>query len=317
MKKFHLSIPKPRKVKTFNEKFGPDSVPFGNGKPETPASVGHIPLYLACALGAAILCLVFLLLIRLWEVSDVTAEDGQLYSAPLLVEKCGVVSGDEYWGFDTWDVSRRLKAELPLIEKATVRRHLDGTISISVTEQTNLYYTRHNVNYYIISAEDQEVLCVDATPDESRRVGAVYLGLPASTRVRVGDKLSYVNLPYAPETEGYEYTTYEVETDEPAVEYAYVDDFIDTVMKTPLAPRITGMELGDRYGIYMVLDHRIKIEIGDMNELTRKLQMAQETLTRQEANGGISTAMPTLITVSDPAVSTVRTAPDIDMPDWA
>lgn len=313
----HLNIPRPRKVRSFDEKFSRDAQPFGNGKAAEPVRFGHIPLILLGALGAAVLTLILLLLSRLWEVSEVTAEDGQLYSAALLVEKAGVVAGDEYWGFDTWDVGKQLKKELPLIEKAKVRRHLDGSISISVTEVTNLYYTCHNVNYYIISAEDREVLSVDATPHEARRVGAIYLGLPSSTRVRVGDKLSFVNLPYAPETEGYEYTTYEVETDEPAVEYAYVFDFVKTVMDTPLAPRITGMELGDRYNIYFILDNRIKIRIGDMSELDRKLDLGARTLADQEAKGNVTTGMPTLIDVSDPAVSSSQTSPDIELPAWA
>jgi hypothetical protein len=219
--------------------------------------------------------------------------------------------------FDRFSLKRALKETLPLIDTVKVRRRLNGDVTISFSEFTNLYYTQHNVNYYIISADTREVLCVDASPSEARRVGAIYLGLPETTRVRVGEELTFINLPYQIETDSPELVTYELETEEPEIEYAYVYDFVEALMSSPLAPRVTGMELGDRFDIWFVLDHSIKVRVGGMEELERKLTFTERSLREQADKGFDANGLPTLVDVSDPARIIHRTSPDIDMPDWA
>ena len=219
--------------------------------------------------------------------------------------------------FDRFSLKRALKESLPLIDTVKVHRRLNGDVTISFTEFTNLHYTQHNENYYIISADTKEVLCVHANPTEAKRVGAIYLGLPETARVRVGETLTFINLPYQVETVAPELVTYELETEKPEVEYAYVYAFAEALMSSPLAPRVTGMELGDRFDIWFVLDHSIKVRVGSMDELERKLTFTERSLREQEDKGFDANGLPTLVDVSDPARIIHRTSPDIDMPDWA
>ncbi len=312
-----LIFPKPRELRSYKEKFGHDADPFGNGSKAPPQTLGSLPLLLLCALGGIALVVGVLLLGRLWKVTGVSATDGQLYSATVLVEYAEIEPGDEFLGFDAFAVEKQLRKSLPLLDRVKVKKHLSGEVTIEVTEITELYYTRHNQNYYILSAETHEVLCVAAAPTEARRVGAVYLGLPEATRVRVGEELSFINLPYDPETAGTELSTYEVETDPPEEENAYVFELVETLMATPLGARVVGMELSDRYDITVVLEGRIRIDLGDMEELERKLTLAERSLADKEESGGLPTDMPTLVDVSDPARIIHRTSPDVDMPDWA
>jgi hypothetical protein len=226
-------------------------------------------------------------------------------------------AGDTMLGFDSFAVVKRLKKALPLLDHVKVRKHLNGKVTITFSEVTELYYTRHNANYYIISAEDREVLGVFSNPNEARRVGAVYIGLPEATRVRVGEKLSFINLPYEPDSMPEELVTYELETDVPEVEHAYVFDFVEALMASPLASRVTGMELGDRYDIRLVLDGRILVKIGDMDELDRKLTMTERSLEDRAQAGKDDGSLPVLVDVSDPARIIHRASPDIQLPDWA
>jgi hypothetical protein len=140
--------------------------------------------------------------------------------------------------------------------------------------------------------------------------------------MRVGEPLSFIHLPYEPDSAPSDnLADYEIETDEAEVEYAYVTEFIDTVMASPLAERVTGMELGDRYDLWMVLDRRIKLRIGNMDELERKLNLAVRTLAEREEAGGeagsVPGRMPVLMDVSDPSRIIYRMSPDIVLPDWA
>ena len=308
------SRPKPQ---AFDVKFAKDGEFFGSRERKDKPNYGKLPVMMICCMGGIVLCLATLLLTGLWKVNQVSTHDGQLYSASRVLECAGVEAGDGMLSFDRFSLKRTLKEALPLIDTVKVRRRFNGDVIISFTEFTNLYYTQHNVNYYIISADTKEVLCVDASPAEAQRVGAIYLGLPETTRVRVGEELTFINLPYQIETDNPELVTYELETEEPEIEHAYVYAFAEALMTSPLAPRVTGMELGDRFDIWFVLDHSIKVRVGGMEELERKLTFTERSLREQEEKGFDANGLPTLVDVSDPARIIHRTSPDIDMPDWA
>ena len=317
MKKFRIFHR--QKPRSFAEKFSAEAAFFGSpegGRPQKSPYIKKIAVCLLCMLGGVALTGGILLLGGLWKVTAVEASEGTFYSASVVEEIADLEAGDRMLGFDSSAVVKRLKAGLPLLDDIKVRKHLNGTVSISFREITEVYYTCHNANYYLISAEDREVLGVFSGPNEAKRVGAVYLGLPESTRVRVGEELSFINLPYEPDSAPEDLVDYELETDEPAVEHAYVFDFVDALMATPLADRVSGMELGDRYDIWLVLDGRIKVKIGNMDELDRKLKLTERSLSDREAEGKDDGTLPVLVDVSDPARIIHRASPDIDLPAW-
>lgn len=312
-----ISLPRLKKHPSFAQKFGRDADFFGSREKRKKRRKLPILLTMCGMLGGIMLFSAIMVLGGLWRVKDVTAADGQIYSAGVLLEYAEVKAGDGMLGFDTYVIARELKRDLPLLDKVKVRKRLNGTVSITVTEQTDLYYTRHNQNYYIISAKTREVLCVSSSPDEARRVGAVYLGIPEETRVRVGEALSFINLPYAPDSVPSEQYTYELVTDEPDKEFAYVFEFVDTLMDSPLGERVIGMELGDRFDLWFVMEGRIRVRVGTMDELERKLTLAERSLQDRVENGGVSDVYPTMVDVSDPTRIIHSSSPKVEMPDWA
>lgn len=315
MKKFR--IPRRPKRLPFKVKFAKDARPFGSGERYTSPDLGSIPLLLLCMLGVVILTVGVMLLGKLPKVTSVSAEDGTYYTAAAVLAHAGIEAGDEMLGFDGFTKAKELKKSLPLMDKVKIRKHLNGSVTVSFTEVEKLYYTCHNQNYYIINAETREVLCVAGDATEARRVGAIYLGLPECTRVRVGEELTFINLPYAPETDSPELSTYELETYEPERENAYVFEFVEILMNSSVAERVVGMELGDRFDLWLVLRGGIRIRVGTMDELERKLTLADRSLQDKAASGGIPAGMPTLVDVSDPARIIHRSSPDVELPFWA
>lgn len=312
-----IRIPRRPKRLPFKEKFARDARPFGSGERYTSPDLGSIPLLLLCMLGVVILTVVVMLLGKLPKVTSVSAEDGTYYTAAAVLAHAGIEAGDEMLGFDGFAKAKELKKSLPLLDKVKIRKHLNGSVTVSFTEVEKLYYTCHNQNYYIINAETREVLCVAGDATEARRVGAIYLGLPECTRVRVGEELTFINLPYAPETDSPELSTYELETYEPERENAYVFEFVEILMESSVAERVVGMELGDRFDLWLVLRGGIRIRVGTMDELERKLTLADRSLQDKAASGGIPAGMPTLVDVSDPARIIHRSSPDVELPFWA
>ena len=290
MKRF--TLPQLKRHLSFEEKFGRRVSFFGSREKQKKPRVWPVVLAMCCMLGGSVLILSIMGAAGFWRIKDVTAPDGAVYTAAVLLEYADIRTGDGMLGFDTFAVAKDLKKDLPLLDKVKVRRHLNGTVSITVTELTNLYYTRHNQNYYIMNADTREVLGVFATPDEARRVGAVYLGIPEETRVRVGEKLSFINLPYEPDSTASEQYTYELVTDEPDKEFAYVFAFEKALMASPMADRVIGMELGDRFDLWFVLEGRIRVRVGTMEELDRKLALAQRSLEDRPPNEDLAEVYP-------------------------
>lgn len=303
-----------RKTRSFSEKFGKDAEFFGSREPHVHRKprIGWLIKLTLCSLGAILLCVSLLLLSSLWKVKTVTAQDGRYYTADALIRLSGVQSGDDMLSFDESDVRERLKEALPLIKNVKVRRHLNGELEIRATEEKKVYYTCYHRNYYLISAESRRVLGVFASPDEARRVGAVYIGFPEEARVRVGEKLSFSYLSYEPEGAGDEQVTYELETDVPEKEYAYVFELVSAV-EAAFGGRVDGVETSDRYDLWIVLDGRVQVRLGTMAELDQKIALASRVLSE---NGGTGD-LPARLDVSDPKRSSYREGLQIELPDWA
>ncbi len=308
-------IPRPRRATPFMQKFGRDTEFFGSRKKPEPPPKTYLPMILFCLVGGLILCLAISLLGLLPKVRNVTAKDGRIYSAEVLVHYADIESGDLLWGFDSASVAKQMREYMPLLDTIRVRKHLNGDVSIRVTEHENLYYTCHNRNYYVFTADELRVLCVRPTDSEARQGSAVYIGLPESARVRVGETVTFINLPYASDTTAGT-SGYEAETEEPEVENAYVMTFVEAVMKSPFADRVMGMELSDRYDLWLVLEGSVRVSVGDMSELADKLSIAHRALEERGLSAGSTDGLPVSVDVSDPARIVFRSSPDIDIPDW-
>ncbi len=309
-------IPLPRRPKSFGEKFGRDVEHFGSRqKPEPPPKtyLPHILIGLTAALG---IMLAVCLLAQIPKVKTVRAEGGRLYSADVMLYYADLHAGDKLMAVDSSDVEDQLMFYMPLLSSARVRKHLNGNITVTATEYENLYYTCHNRNYYIMTADDLRVLCVMADDTEAKRVGAVYIGLPETARVRVGECVRFIHLPYAPDDASDGTSGYQVETGTPEEENAYVQTVIDALTESPLASRLVGMELSDRYDLWFVLDGSVRVRLGDLSELENKLDTVRKALEEREASGVDAGDMPLSVDVSDPTRVVFRASYEVVIPDW-
>ena len=260
-------------------------------------------------LSAAILTVTYF-----WKVTSVTVEGTVQYDAEIIADASEIRMGESVMNFDAKIIMERLQGQYPLIRSVKIQRRLNGAVILKVIEETELYYTRHHSNYYLISAEDRMVLGVSSYSVEYREYGAIYLGLPEEARVRVGERITFAYLPYEPVSEPEAAATYEIVTAEAEEEYAYVWSFLTAVEKNEaFKDRITGVELSDRYDLYLILDGYVKIRFGSVKELERKLKIAAEIM-QKELDGS---RIPAVVDVSNPEKSTFREDPEMILPDWA
>ncbi len=299
--------------RSFKKKFGRHS-PWG-GRGYTPLWPWKACFYSLLGLIVTALLITAILLVgNLWQVKGVTVEGTVQYDAEDIAAAVGIEAGDGMISFDRKTVREHLREDYPLIRSVKLHRKLNGQVIVKVTEETNLYYTCHHSNYYLIAADDLSVLGVTSYGAVYKDYGALYLGFPEEARIRVGEKITYAYLPYEPVSPPEALATYEIVTAEAEEEYAYVMTFVKTVLAhSSLEGRITGMELSDRYDLYIVFDGHVKICFGSMKELSRKLDIAVQILAK-ELDGS---RMPAVLDISDPSKSTYREDGELILPPWA
>ncbi|MBE6586668.1 MAG: FtsQ-type POTRA domain-containing protein [Ruminococcaceae bacterium] len=298
--------------RSFEKKFGRRSTTCGRGY--TPLWPWRACFWSIFCLSAAMLLTAALLILGMaWQVSSVSVEGTHQYDAADIAENSGIRPGDSMMSFGRKNLEASLREQYPLIRSLKISRSLDGRVTLKVTEETELYYTCHHSNYYLISGKDHLVLGVSSEDLEYRAWGAMYLGFPEEARIRVGEKISFLYLPYEPVSAPSEIATYEIETDEAKEEYAYVWSFVEAIEESPMAGRVTGMELEDRYDLYLVFDGHVKIRFGNMKQLDKKIDRAVELLLK-ELDG---TRIPAEMNVSDLQKCTYRSSYDIQLPTWA
>lgn len=247
-----------------------------------------------------------------WVVTDLRVEGAVGYDGDELLTISGIRIGDRMLGFDTSAVEAQLQTKCPLLATVEVERAMDGTVSISVTEEKRFLWTSHYQNEYLLSADTLRVIAVDSSSDTWKSMNAQYIGLPEEAWLQVGETLTYRYLSYPAEGEAAdaEVTTPSGQT---AMEYfRYVGTVRDAILGSSLGTRVTGMELGDRYDLWFLLDGRIKVCLGDADSLTYKLSQAELVLSRQQ-----STDIKAVLDVSDPAQVSYREVPDMELPAWA
>lgn len=231
-----------------------------------------------------------------WSVTDVQLEGAEGYRTDDLMEVAGIRVGDRLWGFDASEVEGRLQQVRPLLATVEVSRTLGGKVTITVTEEQHLLWTEHYHNAYLLSADTLRVIAIASDGDTWQSMGAVYIGLPEEAWLQVGETLTYRYLTYPAEGESADAEVSSPDNKTAEESYSYVEIVQRAIYDSSLSPAVTRMELGDRYGLWFLLDGRIKVYLGDADSLEYKLTQAERVLAQQTVSTGAA-----VLDVSDPA----------------
>lgn len=296
----------------FERKFGKGR-PWG-GKRRVQLPLKKAALYIGIAIAAMAVLGVLLIILGTVKIKSVNVNGCFLYSADNVINSADISRGGEYWGFDPAATADKIKDELVYVKDVKVRRHFNGSVSIDVTEESNFYYTRHNVNYYLFSGDTWRVITADNVSDTFRALGATYLELPDDARIRVGEKLSFeysLHVDGTAEVPKEELTTPEGDANE---NYKYVFEVIKTANESDFAGRISHIGLSDRYGLYIAVGGNVKVSLGTADELDRKLDAAYSVYSYHYDSIISSGFAGGVIEAADPAKTTFRETLDLTLP---
>ncbi len=107
--------------------------------------------FLSIVLAIAVLCVGVVLVFSLFfKINTVAVTGESVYSQKQIVEKSGIIVGENLFRIDEEEVSQLLSKELPYIKNATIKRELPDTIIIEVEATKGVACIENNKSYIIL-----------------------------------------------------------------------------------------------------------------------------------------------------------------------
>lgn len=199
-----------------------------------------------------------LMLVAIYKIAFVVKKievvGSEKYTAEELIEASGIGTGINLYSFRGSTVERNMTLTCPYIKSVEVDRTMPGDVKITVVEDKAMYYTTVYGEYKILS----EGLRVLETVKEKREIpeGLVKLKLPRISYSVTGRVVEFEN---SRRDRG-------------------IRDVLENAMTSPLADRLTVIDLTDQFDITMVCNGRIKLIVGNDENLLYKLKTASRVL---------------------------------------
>lgn len=250
----------------------------------------------------ALLILIFLFPIKSIAVSgEVT-----MFNEGEIIEAAELSEGDSIFLRSSWDIKRTIRKNLPLADDIKVTKTLSGTVKIKITFDDVKYYTKVDGIYYAI---DSELRVLDSNESGAKysAYGAVYVRLPETRPLEIGEKIVFYDTVEETDTEGE--LLYEVVD---VKYYAYVTDFLSKLEDSGFWEQANGILLTEKYDITLIYADKYKIRFGSISELDSKLRVLFGILDE----GSTQYADKVEIDLTDPSAAIARPDPTLDLDEF-
>lgn len=224
--------------------------------------VFYIALFLSLVLVFTAICFgVF------FKIKTVEVEGESRYSNEQIIEALSVEYGDNLYSFSTSEKEAELSLSLPYLNKVIIERSLPSTLIIHIEEKKPDMYVEISGQKYLLT-DDMQIL--EYTSDTSKLYGLLKLRMNPETvgRCIVGEKLVFAD-----------------ERTGDVISQAFAD-----IRAAGVTARVSYIDANNRFGIYIGLDGKYDVYMGDVNEFDTKLSfavgIADKLLTVAEDNTG-------------------------------
>lgn len=202
------------------------------------------------------------------------------YDRSAIAGASGIKLGDKLYSIDVDEAERRMLDECPYLESVEIKRKFPGTVVFRVVERTPMWYVDVAGDYYAL---DHTMLVIEESVSKDKYVngGVAQLVMPNLRVVMCGA------LP-------------EFGKDETEITKAL--ELISAVQSDPLKPRITLVDMESRFDVYIVIDGKYNVYMGDTANVTAKLSAMREIINSGDLDGYVGAD----IDASNPATISVR-----------
>ncbi len=196
---------------------------------------------------------VVLSLTVLFRINTIQIENTSSYSEEEILEACGIEKGQNLFLADVDGAQENINRQLPYSSHVEVKRKLPDILQITITEPEIAQVFEQNGQYLLVNDENKIVAIRQSAPKNCLLVSGVTMenpkeGSPFSAKDQDVGKI-----------------------------FQQVKDTLDTVG----LENITQMDLQDPYQIMVEYEGRIRIQLGNSNDLQMKLAAAKKIITQE------------------------------------
>ncbi len=186
-----------------------------------------------------------------FKIKTVKVEGESRYTEQQIIEAFGVEYGSNLYSFNANELENSLALELPYLNKVIIERDLPSTIVIHVEEKKPDMYVEISGEKYLLT-DNMQIL--EYTDDPAKLYGLLRLQMEPETvgRCIVGEKLQFADL-----------RTGDI------IARAFAD-----IRAADLTQRISYIDANNRFGIYIGIDGKYNVYMGDIDEFDTKLAFA-------------------------------------------
>ncbi len=192
-----------------------------------------------------------------FKVNNVNVVGSNIYTQEEILLHGDIEIGSGLFSVNEKKLNESLPKRLPYIKSVTIKRELPDTLIIEIVQATPVVAFQNGAGY-ILADETGKVLKTDAS--------------------EIGDDVAYVT--------GLSLKTYNLGENVAFNNEAVTENFISliTEMKNSELEGITGISINEKNEFELMFDGRIKIKLGSMTNIDKKLQRAKAALDKEKDN---------------------------------
>lgn len=198
------------------------------------------------------------------------------YTLSQLISNSGIRGGDAMYTVNEKEAEELLLRKCPYLKSVKVKKKFPNVICFEVEERVLGWYLEVSGDYYALDY-DMQVLLETYDEQSLKDRGLTKLVLPELENAICGSVPSFGG-----DNEQLQTETLKI---------------IDTFRTNPLKERLTFLDLTNRFQIKMTLDETFEVNLGDMNDISTKLETIKETVSKGKeagyAGGEINMITPT------------------------
>ena len=208
------------------------------------------------ASGAVIVVLALMMLfLPMIKINKIVVEGNNYYSDETVAQMAGIREGDELFGWNMQDACNALMEAYPYASDIYISINF-FTVKIEIVEKPTVMYAEYQ-NQYFSFDRDLRVLEIKSDGEEAFSP-FLRVKLPSLSHVQAQQKLQFTNA---------------------GIDASYLTQLLDVLSEGKLLENVTYVDFSDRFSLSFVLSNSVRIEIGELKEMDKKL-----TLLAQELN---------------------------------
>ena len=205
-----------------------------------------------------------------------------------ILSVAGIEEGSGYFSYNASSAEKKIKELYPCVVDIRISRSTFGRVTVSVTEEKALWYVESYGEYFALS-EDLRVIKSEESKKRFIEYGLVRLDFPEIRSAVLGKAI-------------------EIRDDDR--DPSYVFDLLSDIRATELykAGRVDQIKIKNKFDVYVVVDCRHLVSIGNCTEIAYKLGQVRDVLN----DNRFDWTKKSEILIFDPKTPTVRENPELD-----